>query len=403
MNDNEQPIDSDAVQALGNEREEYDSGVELEQEEESETKIEHPFDPEKIKIRTQNIVVEQIVSRIRHDEIDLAPEFQRRPDIWDSKRQSRLIESLLLRIPLPVFYVAANRAENWSVVDGLQRMSAISGYVENKFALSRMEYLSHLEGKRHNRLPRAMQRRISETPLVVHVIEPGTPGEVMFNVFHRINTGGMELNGQEIRHALNPGFVREYLERLALSEEFLEATCYSIKEERMADRDCILRFLAFHINPWENYSVSDIDGYLDSAMKAINRMPADDRESLSVDFRKAMRAAADIFGDSAFRRASRMQGRRGRINKALFGAWSVGLARRSPKEIDILVRNRERVRETFTTLLEDDREFERAISSSTGTPNRVQKQFQAVQQLIEGVLRQCSNPCNLGISSASRI
>lgn len=386
MNNNGRTIDSDAVQALGNDREEYDSGVELEQEEESETKIEHPFDPEKIKIRTQNIVVEQLVSRIRHSEIDLAPEFQRRRDIWKPERKSRLMESLLLRIPLPVFYVAADQSDNWSVVDGLQRMSAISGYVENAFALSRMEYLSHMEGKIYNHLPRAMQRRISETPLVVHVIEPGTPGEVMFNIFHRINTGGLVLNGQEIRHALNPGVVREFLERLASSEEFLEATCYSIREERMLDRDCILRFLAFHIHPWENYSVSDIDGYLDSAMKAINRMPAHDRESLSMDFRKAMRAAADIFGENAFRRVSRTQDRRGRINKALFGAWSVGLARRSPEEIEILVRNRDRVREAFITLLEDDREFERAISSSTGTPNRVQNQFQAVQQLIEGGL-----------------
>ena len=117
-----------------------------------------------------------------------------------------------------------------------------------------------------------MQRRISETQLIFNVIEPGTPPEVMFNVFLRINTGGMTLNGQEIRHALNPGPVREYLKVLAQSGEFTEATSNSIKEIRMADRECVLRFLAFHIEPWEEYAAKGLDGYLGGIMGKINRI-----------------------------------------------------------------------------------------------------------------------------------
>ena len=128
--------------------------------------------------------------------------------IWDNQRKSRLIESLLLRIPIPVFYVAANEDEKWAVVDGLQRISSIHDYVTGVFPLKRLEYREEFNGQRYDLLPRAMQRRISETQLVVNVIEPGTPPEVMFNIFRRINTGGMTLNGQEIRHALHPGPVR---------------------------------------------------------------------------------------------------------------------------------------------------------------------------------------------------
>ena len=205
----------------------------------------------------------------------------------------------------------------------------------------------------------------------------------MFNIFRRINTGGMMLNGQEIRHALNPGPVREFLKNLAETEEFLNATDRSISKERMADRDCVLRFLAFYLGHWEQYADNDVDGYLDAAMKRLNMMAEKEREDVALVFRKAMQSAADIFGEQAFRKTPLPNGRRVPINKALFGAWSVGLARRSQDNIDRLVRNREKVEEKFTSLLKDDKEFETAISYATGTPKRVQKQFQAIDKLIE--------------------
>ena len=121
--------------------------------------------------------------------------------IWSDAQKSRLIESLLLRIPIPVFYVSADESENWAVVDGVRRMSAINDFINGEYDLIGLEYLSELIGKKFEHLPRNMFRRISETQLVVNVIEPRTPVEVMFNIFHRINTGGMTLNGREIRHA----------------------------------------------------------------------------------------------------------------------------------------------------------------------------------------------------------
>ena len=204
----------------------------------------------------------------------------------------------------------------------------------------------------------------------------------MFNIFNRINTGGMTLNGQEIRHALNRGPVREFLKNLAETEEFLSATGRSIKKERMADRDCVLRFLAFYIGHWEKYRNNDIDGYLDAAMKNINRMTEQEREAVASVFKRAMRAANKIFHERAFRKRL-PDGRNAPINKALFSAWGVGLARRSPEEIEKLIQNRRSIRREFKSLLKQDREFETAISYATGTPRRVRKQFQAIDDLIE--------------------
>lgn len=366
-----------------------DSGLEIEREDSGE--IKRPFDPEKIKVRTVNVVVDQIVSRIEHDEINLAPDFQRMARIWDDKRKSRLIESLLLRIPIPVFYVAANENEKWDVVDGIQRTSTIYDYVKDCFPLTQLEYLTKLNGCVYKALPRQMQRRISETQLVVNVIEAGTPEEVMFNIFRRINTGGMTLSGQEIRHALHPGLVRDYLKKLAESEEFLKATGVSIKKERMADRECVLRFLAFYVESWEKYSTDSPDEYLGTTMKKINRMEDRERSDLFADFKKAMRGAYEIFGDDAFRKRYDPNDKRRPINKALLEVWSIGLVRRTDEEIRILVDNREEVIERFTSLMNNDPEFDKSISYSTGNPARVRKRFQAVDTLIKECLHASKN------------
>ena len=365
---------------------EPDSGVEVEREDPLQRAVERPFDPSKIRVRTVNVLVDQIVLRIQHNEIDLQPDFQRMRGIWDVQRKSRLVESLLLRIPIPVFYVAADLDDQWEVVDGVQRLSTIHGYVAGTFPLQRLEYRREFEGKRYDELPRGMQRRISEAPLVVNVIEPGTPPEVMFNIFKRINTGGMTLNGQEIRHALNPGPVREYLKGLADSKEFQEATSHSIRTQRMADRECVLRFLAFHIQPWERYAADSLDSYLDQIMKTINRMSSDRLDALAADFKRAMRAASRIFGNDAFRKRYRTDDGRFPISLALFEAWGEQLARCAPEEIDRLVARRTEVRERFMALLNGDVQFEKAISVSTGSPRRIRKRFEAVRDLVREFL-----------------
>ncbi len=365
--------------SAGNEDDiEPDSGVE-EEWEDPDAAIENPFDPSKIKVRTIPFLVDQLVERIKHAEIDLAPEFQRMRGIWKPVNKSRLIESLLLRIPIPVFYVAADTDDNWEVVDGVQRMSTLYDYITDEFKLTGLEYRVEFNGKRFGQLPRVMQRRIRETQLVVNVIEPGTPPEVMFNIFSRINTGGMKLNAQEIRHALHPGPVRNFLKTLADCDAFRAATNRSVRPDRMIDRECVLRFLAFHIERWELYKSRSLDGYLTGIMKRINSMTPGERDLLRADFEKAMLAAQRIFGSKAFRN---LRNERARVNKSLLEAWGVQLARCSPHDIDRLVGHREDISERFELLLEDP-EFDKAISQSTAMPQRIRKRFSAVRDLVQ--------------------
>ena len=373
------------VAAIPSNSEEDEDGLEVERQ--ADERITRPFNPEKIRVRTISVLVDQLVSRVDHQELELAPDFQRQEGIWRPPQKGRLIESLLLRIPIPVFYVAADEDETWLVVDGLQRTSTIHGFVAGKFALKGLEYLTRFEQHRYEDLPRRMQRRINETQLIVNVIEPGTPAEVMFNIFRRINTGGAPLTGQEIRNALHRGVVHTCLKTLAASKEFQAATGESISPRRMADRECVLRFLAFHMEPWESYADNDLDAFLGEAMEKINRMSACRREKLATDFRRAMFAARQIFEDDAFRKRYRAEDKRKPVSKALFEAWGVGLARRTDRELAHLVQGKAMLRERAQNLLNEDREFADAISYSTGTPSRIRKRFRAVDQLIDGCLR----------------
>ena len=307
--------------------------------------------------------------------------------MWSPLRKSRLIESILLRVPIPAFYVAANDEDHWKVVDGIQRLSSINSYIHNDFLLRNLEYLGDFERKRYRDLPRAMQRRIKETELVVNIISPSTPVEVMFNIFLRINTGGVPLNPQEIRNALTPPHVRAYLKRLAQSDEFLKATGHSIRPNRMADRECVLRFIAFYIDHWSSYSTgnSDLNAYLTDAMRKLSGITPKERSRLAEAFKRAMDAGFRIFGQDTFRRRG-SSSRRSAVNKALLETWGVALANCSREEIDILVSKQDTIRKESVRLMSEDDDFVAAISYSTGNQKRVEKRFSAVGNLVRSML-----------------
>lgn len=373
------PEETEQDESLGVELEQPDATHDLEP-------IERPFDPDKIKILRETKTISLLCKRIDHGEIDLAPEFQRRARIWDQGRKSRLIESILLRIPLPVFYVASDRYDTWSVVDGLQRMTTIHDYLNGAYLLRGLEYLTQFHDVGFLNLPRNMQRRIEETELVINVIQPGTPEEVMFNIFSRINTGGITLNSQEIRHALNKGPVRAFLEELVSFEEFQQATAGSISDIRMSARECALRFLAFYMTDWRNYTNNDLDGFLNFTMKSINEGNDQSRQTLREAFKYSMTAAHSIFDRDAFRKRYSVDAPRSPISKALFETWSVTLAKLESSSLATLVDAKRSVQSEFSERLSEDRDFEVSISYATGVPARVHKRFSAVENIVQKVL-----------------
>lgn len=349
--------------------------------------VSSPFDTSQIRIEPKNGMLAQLIRRMENEEIDLDPEFQRRGGIWSDQAQSRLIESLMLRIPIPAFYFDASNPNKWLVVDGLQRLTAIRRFViDRELKLSGLQFLADkYNGASFDALPRPMQRAIEEADIVMYQIMPGTPSSVKFTVFQRINTGGLPLSSQEIRHALNQGPVTRKLAELANSEEFKMATSGGVSPKRMDDRECVARFIVFSMFSPESYDKDDFDAFLNAGMAEANKQP-ECLEEIGKNFLRVMRAVPAIFDNDAFRKRFYAGETRFPVNKALFEAWSVNLGKLSNEELEILRERRELVREKFMELMRTDRSFEAAITQGTGSIARVKHRFGAIEHLIKEVL-----------------
>jgi len=361
------------------------SGIEREQDEDQD--INSPFDPTDVDIKTKNPSVDSLMKRLDYDEIVMNPDFQRKGGIWSNSLKSRLIESLMLNIPLPVFYVAADPDGRWIVVDGLQRLTTLNQFIRLKsFALEKLEFLNKFNELRYDELPRAMQRRIVESEPVFHIIQPGSPKAVTRTIFKRINTSGMPLSLQEIRHALYQGPATRFLKELAEGEAFITATGGSIKDDRMADRECVLRYLAFRIKGVDEFRGSDLDGFLSATMELLNAMDPQTLNEYRQGFERALGLAHAIFGDQAFRKQRRDSQRKSPVNKALFESWLLTLVRLDAAQAAALVDRRQRLNDALIHLLEKDTEFESAISANTGSVRSVRERFRKIANLIPAVL-----------------
>lgn len=352
--------------------------------------MEKPFNPTKIDITTKSLTIDLLLKRLKADpiEIDLAPAFQRKGDLWDDKKQSQLIESLLIKFPLPAFYFDGSDNDKWLVVDGLQRLSTLRNFIIlKKLKLTGLEFLTKLDGLTFDDLPRNLQRQIEEAQITAYIINAGTPAEVKFNIFKRINTGGLILNSQEIRHALNQGIPAMFVEELANSTDFKEATG-RINPNRMLDREFITRFLAFRLNPISEYK-PDLDTYMNQKMGELKLLSEAERTEIKNSFISSMKLAKLIFGEKAFRKVYELnEQRRKPINKALFEVWSVELSKLSNSEQEQLILKKNILFDNFIDLVNSDDFFVDSISSSTGNKTRVSYRYSKIEEIIKNTLNQ---------------
>lgn len=352
--------------------------------------MEKPFDPNKIDITTKTPSIDILIKRLKAEpsEIDLSPAFQRHSDLWDEEKQSRLIESILIKFPLPAFYFDGSDNNNWLVVDGLQRLSSLRNFIIlKKLKLKGLEFLRQLNGMKFDELPRSLQRQIEETQITAYIINDGTPEEVKFNIFQRINTGGLTLNSQEIRHALNQGIPATFVAELAELEEFRTATDEALKPKRMLDREFVTRFLAFYLHPHNEY-VPDLDTYMNSAMSELKKMDALQRQKIKDDFIHSVLLAKSIFGDWAFRKADKYPDKRKPINKALFEVWSVSLARLDESQRNKIENKKEILFDKSIQLVKEDATFFDSITTSTGNRSSVAYRFSSIEKIIKETLEQ---------------
>lgn len=372
----------------------------LEPDEDRSSEIDVPFDPTKIDIIVKQMTISALEDRLDNDELDLTPDFQRQANIWDVKRKSRLIESILLRIPLPSFYFSEDMTGSYSVVDGLQRLCAVFHF-KNPILLSSatgtdlaplrlkgLQYLKELENKVFGDLDRKFQRRISELEITTNIIRANTPSAVKFNVFARLNQGGLPLNAQEIRNAIFPGEWRNQLRHLAESKAFLDATDRKVVTSRQQDMELVLRFIAIWQlgSPYRRPSGQTLDEFLNHTVEhIICKWNSEKWKQVEEDFKYAINITCSIRGKHAFRKSVGSMPRKP-INRSLFEAELIVFGSIDRSRESIAVNRINHIEKEFMYALETDDALIQSLSYGTGSAESSNTRISTLRRILEGIL-----------------
>lgn len=360
--------------------------------EDEETSNEQPFDADKIRIEQQMLSVKYLYELHESGLLETNPNFQRKPVWKENKRKSLLIESLMLRIPIPAFYFYENEDSQFQVIDGQQRLLTIFEFLRGEFKLTGLEYLGDTCDKRKfEQLDVKYQQRIFRTQLAVNVLDARSPHKVIYDIFRRINTGGINLTLQEMRNAICSQPIRDFLKMGVETKEYQEATRYKINDIRMDSQELFLRFVAlyrlydFEKEKLKPYYASKLSTLLDETILEMATLSKDELEKIYLAFKRSMRNCKELFGKYAFVKISlgdtgEIVVKKDLINKSLFMAFSVILSNEKYEEMNLKNYSQKALLELADRLAEKN--YEMAISGATGDRRNVMANFEYSQEVI---------------------
>jgi hypothetical protein len=342
--------------------------------------------PAQVKVERANFSIYELKRQYEdRKKLIIDPNFQRE-NVWKTNKQkSELIESILMGIPLPLIYFSQNSEGKLQVVDGRQRLTTLFDFMNDKFALSELNILKELKGKKFSELNSDEQSELEDYQLIAYVIKPPTPDRIKFDIFDRVNRGGTRLNNQEMRNALYQGKVTELLSRLNQNENFKKATDKAISNTRMKDKYIILRFISFYLleegklldknNKLISYK-SDIDEFLGNAMAIVNEFNDKEIKEIENIFNISMKNSYKILGKNAFRMPSDSNRKRP-ISMALFESLGYLMSFDSIVNRDVKV-----IKKKVLQLLET-KKFNKIVTYKIDSSVNVTDRFDGMKKILE--------------------
>lgn len=337
----------------------------------------------KIVWQAKDFSIREFASMLQDGDLDLQPEYQRKY-VATKKIASKLIESILMDVPIPVIYLAEEKDGTYSVIDGQQRLTSFLSFMSGKypngetFKLTGLKVLKELNRKSFSGLNDEEKNKIRKTTLHTIVIKKESNEDVKFAIFERLNTGSIKLNEDEIRNTVYRGNYINLLSELEKNKIFHEVVQKENFKRRMFYRGMILRFLALSEKSYLNYQPS---------MKQFcNKELRDNRnlnEEKAEDYRKRFLHCIDlvkvVFGKTAFRRyaAANKEKEKGnwsttRINMALFDVQMCGFVNYSKNEV---LNKADFIREALLDLMSNNQDFIDSILIQTSNKEVVKKRF----------------------------
>lgn len=328
-------------------------------------------------IRNETRTVHDILRRIEKGSFVMNPDFQR-DFIWDEDKQSKLIESVLMRIPLPVFYLAEDDEGRMVVVDGLQRLYTFKRFVADKLTL-KLPDQSELDGKQFKDLSPKLQNRVEDCNLVLYIIDAQVPDRARLDIFERVN-GGVPLTRQQMRNCMYMGCATQFLKDEASAEVFLRATGRSLKTTTMRDREFVNRFCAFQLLAPDEYR-GNMDDFLAKGLKKMNTMGDAALQKLSAEFRTSLSNNFKVFARHAFRKHDSVEGRRSVLNASLWDVMSTGLSEYPDHVVEARA---DALRTAFYALMGDD-DFTKSITYGVNNIKKVKHRFSKAKAMFREV------------------
>ena len=337
------------------------------------------FPPAERKVVTQSydLGVQTLDERWRTDELVL-PSIQREY-VWDNPRASRLIESLLLNIPIPVLYFAETESGKWEIFDGQQRVRSVVRFLANEFRLSSLTVLAEFNGRRYHQLPEREQRFLKSRMMRAVVISGDSHPNMKFEIFERLNTGAVVLNAQELRNSLYRGSFNTLLRTLVKDPVFRSTIGTGTPRRRMVDEEFLLRFFSFA--PDIGSYRPPLKKFLNEYMRSVQNAEDAEIDELRRRFLAVVTPINQIWGASAYRQTNaKGVAIENAPNRALFDAQTVAFDLLAEGQ-DPVSRKKRVIRE-FNGLFKDD-DFVDSISLATGDRTRTLLRVRRVADALE--------------------
>jgi hypothetical protein len=340
-----------------------------------------------------DLSIEALVARISRNGLILQPEFQR-DYVWSTRKASTLVESVLMRIPLPVVYLAETAESDWEVVDGQQRLTSLYSFVAGKFPdgtafkLGQMNVRSDIRGKAFKDLPKVDQNAILNYTLRAVILQNESHPDLKFEVFERLNCGSVQLTDAELRNCMYRGPYNDMLNELAENPFLLKVRHTDTPHKRMEDRQLILRFFAMKRNSHLNFR-GGMKQFMNREMMAHRHAPPNEIGALKAMFESAIECAWTVFGPNAFRRWSSGDDRdpegqwENKLNVALWDTLLYTFAFFEKRQV---VAAADAIREEFLDVMSNDLTFVDYIGRTTDKPDRVRYRAETWRQRIDAAI-----------------
>lgn len=339
-------------------------------------------------IKKYDRMIKDIISSVEDGSIILTPEYQRNY-LWDNKKSSKLIESILLNIPIPVIYASEEQSGKWNIVDGLQRLNTLKRFYNDEFKLTGLEVLSELNGKRYSSLSDNLKSKIDRGDLSIILLLDSSSPDIQYDIFMRLNTGAVQLNEQELRNCLYRGSLNDLIKNEMINNaDFKALFNLNILHKRMIDVEIILRYLAFsenyndELNVIENYD-GRIKNIINNFMIKYQNADNNTLDRFKNKFYDNIKKCNEIFADKAFKKVNSLGRFETRINRPLYETIMICFEKYSMEE---LIKNKGMILSETECLLKDV-EFNDLISTATGNTTKTNKRIQMYSELLKGIIR----------------